>query len=127
MGIERLILTMEKQGCEFIESNKCLLYLAPMGENALVKILTIAHNLREEGYWVEYDVVGRSLKAQMKYADKIGALFTMVLGDNELETNNAKLKNMSTGEQIEISLDEDFYENFADIAIAGMFRESLQF
>ncbi len=126
MGIERLILTMEKQGCEFIESNKCLLYLAPMGENALVKILTIAHNLREEGYWVEYDVVGRSLKAQMKYADKIGALFTMVLGDNELETNNAKLKNMSTGEQIEICLDEDFYENFADIAIAGMFRESLQ-
>lgn len=127
MGIERLILTMENQGCEFIESNKCLLYLAPMGENALEKILTIAHNLREEGYWVEYDVVGRSLKAQMKYADKIGALFTMVLGDNELETNNAKLKNMSTGEQIEISLDEDFYENFADIAIAGMFRESLQF
>lgn len=127
MGIERLILTMENQGCEFIESNKCLLYLAPMGENALVKILTIAHNLREEGYWVEYDVVGRSLKAQMKYADKIGALFTMVLGDNELETNNAKLKNMSTGEQIEICLDEDFYENFADIAIAGMFRESLQF
>jgi len=127
MGIERLILTMESQGCEFIEPKKCDLYLAPMGENALHRILTIAHGLREEGYWVEYDVVGRSLKAQMKYADKINAFFTMVLGDNELDSNKAMLKNMSTGEQTEITLDENFYYNFSNIAIAGMFRESLEF
>jgi histidyl-tRNA synthetase len=127
MGIERLILTMEKQGCAFIEPKKCDLYIAPMGENALLKTLTITHNLREEGFWTEYDVVGRSLKAQMKYADKIGALFTMVLGDNEINDNKAKLRNMSTGEEIEVTLDENFYFNFSNIAIAAMFKESLEF
>lgn len=127
MGIERLILTMEKQGCAFIEPKKCDLYIAPMGENALLKTLTITHNLREEGFWTEYDVVGRSIKAQMKYADKIGALFTMVLGDNEINDNKAKLRNMSTGEEIEVTLDENFYFNFSNIAIAAMFKESLEF
>ena len=127
MGIERLILTMEKQGCAFIEPKKCDLYIAPMGENALLKTLTITHNLREEGFWTEYDNIGRSLKAQMKYADKIGALFTMVLGDNEINDNKAKLRNMSTGEEIEVTLDENFYFNFSNIAIAAMFKESLEF
>ena len=51
-------------------------------------------------------MVGRSLKAQMKYADKIGAQHTMVLGDNELAAGKANLKDMATGEQVEVDLGE---------------------
>ena len=59
--------------------------------------------------------VGRSLKAQMKYADKLGAKFSLVLGDSELEEQKAKVKNMATGEQKEISLGESFVDEFTQI------------
>ena len=62
--------------------------------------------------------MGRSLRAQMKYADKIGARFTMVIGDNELENGEAVLKNMRTGEKITMKLDDSFVEAFFDIEIA---------
>lgn len=125
MGLERLILTMENQGCDFIPAKKCNLFIASMGENALKKAISITKTLREEGYWVEYDVMGRGLKAQMKYADKIGAGFSMVLGDNEIETNCAKLKNMKTGEQVDISFDEKFIDRFSDIVVSEMFGDVL--
>jgi len=115
MGLERLILTMEKQGCEFMEERKCDLYFASMGENAQKKAVQLATLMREEGFKVEYDVVGRGLKPQMKYADKIGARFVIVIGDNEIETNNAKLKNMQTGEQIDVTLDENLLESFGAV------------
>ena len=53
----------------------------------------------------EKDLMNRSLKAQMKYADKIGATYTIVIGDNEIESNKTVLKNMKTGEQKDVSLD----------------------
>ncbi|MDE5945859.1 MAG: histidine--tRNA ligase [Oscillospiraceae bacterium] len=111
MGLERLIMVMENQGCEFMQKEPCNLYIAPMDEPALNKAMSLAKSLREYGHWIEYDVVGRSLKAQMKYADKINASFTLVLGTNELEANRAKIKNMKTGEQFELPLDD---EKFAD-------------
>ena len=115
MGLERLILTMEKQGCEFMEERKCDLYFASMGENAQKKAVQLATLMREEGFKVEYDVVGRGLKPQMKYADKIGARFVIVIGDNEIETNSAKLKNMQTGDQIDVTLDENLLESFGAV------------
>ncbi len=125
MGIERLIITMEKQGCDFIQPSSCDLYIAPMGEKALLKAMTIADELRNEGFRVEYDVMGRGLKAQMKYADKLGSAFSMVLGDNELENGSVKIKNMKTGEQNEIALDNKFADRFSDISVAGMFSDTL--
>ena len=65
--------------------------------------------LREGSISVEYDLTGRSLKAQMKYADKIGAHYAIVVGDNELETGVAKLKDMQSGEQTDINLDDSLY------------------
>ena len=62
--------------------------------------------------------MGRSLRAQMKYADKIGARFTMVIGDNELANGEAVLKNMKTGEKINMKLNDDFIDHFFDIEIA---------
>ena len=75
---------------------------------------------------VEYDVMQRGLKAQMKYANKIGAAFVMVLGENELQDKKAKLKNMETGEQIEIALDETFEDKFDDIAVQYMFHDIVE-
>ncbi|WP_124100768.1 histidine--tRNA ligase [Ruminococcus sp. Marseille-P6503] len=113
MGLERLILTMQKQGCEFMEPKTCDIYIAAMGERAAEESMDIISTLRSEGYFVEYDLVGRGLKAQMKYADKIGAKYVMVLGDNELDERKAKVKNMKTGEQTEVSLGETLLDDFA--------------
>ncbi len=113
MGLERIILTMQKQGCEFLEEKTCDLYIASMGDKAKEKAVEIVTMMREEGFFVEYDLVGRGLKAQMKYADKIGAKYVMVLGDNEIETGNAKIKNMKNGEQTDVKLDKTLLDDFS--------------
>ncbi len=123
MGIERLIMTMENQGCNFIAPKKCNIFIASMGDKALSSAIVLTKRLRDEGFWAEYDVMDRGLKAQMKYADKIGAEFSMVLGDNELENGAAHLKNMKTGEQSVIHLDESFVENFSNIQMADMLSD----
>lgn len=121
MGIERLILTMENQKIEFLQGQVCDLYIAPMDENALPTAMKIAKELRSGGFRVEYDLVGRGLKAQMKYADKIGAQFVVVLGDNEINSQSAMLKNMETGEQTEINFDDKLLDVFTDISMEHIF------
>lgn len=123
MGLERLILTMESQGCEFQPPHQCDLYIAPMDEVAIPTAMQIASSLRTSGYQVEYDLMQRKLKAQMKYADKIGATFVLVLGENELQSQQANLKNMKTKEQFPVSLGEKFEEKFDNIAIQYMFHD----
>ena len=124
-GIERLLLTMENSGCDFIEKNTCDLYIASMGEKAQQHAASLALALRNEGFFTEYDLMGRGLKAQMKYANKIDAKFTLVLGDNELETKQAKLKQMDTGEEISITLDEKFCDTFSNELTNFMFKDIL--
>ena len=106
MGLERLLMIMEAQGIEIPKPKSCELYLANIGETAGLKAFELTQQLRSEGFCVECDTMGRGLKAQMKYADKLGAKFSMVLGDNELAENKAKLKNMETGETKEVALDQ---------------------
>ncbi len=121
MGLERLILTMEKQGCDFMEPKTCDLYIASMGQAASQRAMAMAMELRDEGYFVEYDLIGRGIKPQMKYADKIGSKFVLVLGDNELETGKAKLKNMASGEQTDVTLDRSFIDDFSNALMSEMF------
>ncbi|MGN0641825.1 MAG: histidine--tRNA ligase [Huintestinicola sp.] len=121
MGLERIIMTMEKEGCDFILPNKCDIYIGAMGDSAQARAVALTKALRDEGYWAECDVMGRGVKAQMKYANKLGAAFSMILGDNELEAGSAKLKNMQSGEEIEVALDGKFIENFANIHTANLF------
>ncbi|MCH5347686.1 MAG: histidine--tRNA ligase [Oscillospiraceae bacterium] len=121
MGLERIIMTMEAAGSEFVPAKKCDLYIASMGEAAQKKAAVLANALRSEGYFVEFDTMNRGLKPQMKYANKIGATFTLVLGDNELETGAAKLKNMDSGEQTNISLGDKFIDEFSNSIVAEMF------
>jgi histidyl-tRNA synthetase len=120
MGLERLLITMEKRGCDFLTPRNCDLYIAPMDEPAVEKAMLIAKKLREFGYWVEYDVVGRGLKAQMKYANKINASFTIVLGENELTSGKVKVKNMAKGEELELDLDDKFADRFDAICVDNM-------
>ncbi|MDE6679593.1 MAG: histidine--tRNA ligase, partial [Ruminococcus sp.] len=115
MGIERLLLVMDKQNCEYLTPRKCDIYFATMGDNALEKAMDISHKLREYGYRAEFDLMGRGIKAQMKYANKIGAMFTVVIGDNELETGKVKIKDMETGSEVETDLDDTFRMNFESL------------
>ena len=105
MGITRVLLAMREEGVADIEKELPLLYVAALGELAQVKALAICERLRREGKFCECDTVGRSLKAQMKYANKIGAKYTLIIGDSEIETGRAMLRDMSTGEQREVLLD----------------------
>ena len=105
MGIERLMMVLENQNTPLPEPRKCDIYIAPMGEAAAIKATALCTALRDYGFEAQTDVCGRGLKAQMKYADKIGAAFHLVLGDNELESGKATLKNMASGDTKEISLD----------------------
>lgn len=111
LGTGRLLMLMQAQGIEIPKPNGCDIYIAPMGENASYEAAAIVADLRANGVSAQTDVVGRSLKAQMKYADKIGAKYTLVLGDNEIENGKANLKNMDNGEITEVelaALAEDF-------------------
>ena len=120
MGIERLLMLMDKQGIEIPQPSTCDLYVAVMGESASLKSFEIIKAVRSCGLIAETDIVGRGLRAQMKYADKIGAKFSMVLGDNEIEQGKAVIKNMSSGEQTEIVLDDTFAEKFMVLQLADV-------
>ena len=120
MGIERLLMLMDKQGIEIPKPSTCDLYVAVMGESALLKSFEIIKAVRSCGLIAETDIVGRGLRAQMKYADKIGAKFSMVLGDNEIEQGKAVIKNMSSGEQTEIVLDGTFADKFMVLQLADV-------
>ena len=120
MGIERLLMLMDKQGIEIPKPSTCDLYVAVMGESASLKSFEIIKAVRYCGLIAETDIVGRGLRAQMKYADKIGAKFSMVLGDNEIEQGKAVIKNMSSGEQTEIVLDDTFAEKFMVLQLADV-------
>ena len=122
MGLERLQLVMEAQGCEFPEPSRPDLFIVAMGDKATLKAVEIAKDMRDEGYSVVYDLNGRSLRAQMKYADKISAKYNVVIGDNEVDTKSAVLKNMATGEQSNISL-ETFVSGFYSITLDSQLKD----
>ena len=113
MGLERILMVMDAQGVEIPGADECALYIATMGDASKRKAFELLRQVRECGLIAETDVVGRGLRAQMKYADKIGAKYSVVLGDNELEQGVAKVKNMESGEQTELALDESFAEKFS--------------
>ena len=105
MGLTRIILAMQESGSAEIEENKPILYIAPMGNEARAKAMKLVSDLRARGYYAECDISARSLKAQMKYADKIGARYTLIIGDSELESGKAQLKEMASSTQQEIEID----------------------
>ncbi|CCJ34677.1 histidine--tRNA ligase [Caloramator australicus] len=109
LGLERLILTLESKGIEIPKPKGISLYVASIGDKAKDEAAKIVYGLRNKGISCERDLMNKSLKAQMKYANKIGAKYVIVLGDEEIENNRAKLKEMETGQEEEIVL-SDIYE-----------------
>lgn len=116
LGTGRLLMLLEAQGIELPKPSGCDIYIAPMGENASYEVAAIVADLRAGGINAQTDVVGRSLKAQMKFADKIGAKYTMVLGDDEIASGKAKIKNMDSGEATETELD-GLADNFMEFML----------
>ncbi|MBR7163568.1 MAG: histidine--tRNA ligase [Clostridia bacterium] len=105
LGMERLLLLLENLEIDLGGIDAADLYIGHIGERADLFVQKLVLDLRRQGISVCRDYMSRSVKAQMKYADKIGAKYTMVLGDNEIDEGSAKLKNMETGEVAEVKLD----------------------
>lgn len=103
-GVERLMQMFEKYNSNSIEEKNQDLYILSTGIDENRKAIILAENLREKGIFVEKDLLERSFKAQLKYADKIKAKYLIVIGEEELNTNKCKIKNMITGEEKECNL-----------------------
>lgn len=106
LGIERLLLRLEETGAAIPEAASVALYIAPMGERARVEAQEIVYKLRQSGVSVDTDHMERGLRASMKYADKLGARYTIVLGDNELDAREVDVKCMATGESDTVKIDD---------------------
>lgn len=106
MGIERLLMLMEAENVIIPERENVKLYIATMGDAAYKKAFEIVSALRDKGVKAEVDHAGRGIKAQFKYADKIHAENVVTLGENELASGVAQIKNMADGSLKEVKIDE---------------------
>ncbi|MGL5634449.1 MAG: histidine--tRNA ligase [Sarcina sp.] len=106
LGLERLLLILDAEGIVIPEPNRFDLFIGNMSELAKIRSIALANSLRSKGLKVEIDHLGKSMKAQMKYANKVGAEFTVVIGDSEIEEDVLTLKRMSDGEKFETKLSD---------------------
>lgn len=118
LGIERLMLLIENLGIEIPKSKEVEIYVAAVGENAIFEAFNLVGKLRECSIPCECDITKRSLKAQMKYANKIGARYAIVLGDEEIENGKAVLKDMETKETHDIIKDGSFFNSISEAYLA---------
>ena len=119
MGLERLLMLMEAQGCAFPALPACDCYIGSIGEEQSVTALKLASTLRAEGFQVLVDTVGRSVKAQMKYANKVGARFSCMIGEEELRQGKVTLKHMDSGEGDELGLSAAAFTRFFHARLAA--------
>lgn len=105
MGIERLVSIMDSNNLFPVSDKTPDLFIATLGETAAQYAVSLSKKLRNLGYIIDVDLMGRSFKSQMKYADKIGARYLIVLGDNEITTGQVNIKNMFSGIQETVSIE----------------------
>lgn len=106
MGLERVMLTMEQQG--LLQENKFAqdVFVATVDPSLDLEGFKILNNLRKEGLSAEKDYMNRSLKSQLKLADKLGVAFVIIIGQDELSQGNVTVKSMNTGQQREVNLND---------------------
>jgi len=104
LGIDRALLAAEAEGVVSSTDFAPTLYLIPLGQSAKAVAMKLAHELRDSDISVEVAMGDKALKNAMKSADKSGALFSLVLGESELESGNVELKEMSTGVATSVTL-----------------------
>jgi len=106
MGIERLVLRLQEQKNAPVTAQGPAIFIGHADENGARKAHELVYNLRNAGIQAESDIISRSVKAQMKYANKVTAQYTTILGQDELTGNTANIKHMQTGQQTVINLDK---------------------
>jgi histidyl-tRNA synthetase len=105
VGMERLLLTLQQQNLLQRPEKKRPIYIVALGDAARIAAFDLQQQLRGRHFYTEIDLMGRSMKGQMKYANKINAAYTVIIGDNELLQGEAQVRNMETKEQIAVPLD----------------------
>jgi histidyl-tRNA synthetase len=105
-GIERIINELETEKVELPKEPAVDLYVGILGKESKAAAYSLVRELRKEGFIIETDYMDRSVKAQMKYANKIGAKHTVIIGADELAAKKVNIKDMDRGEQFELSLDK---------------------
>ncbi len=106
LGIERLIMCMKARGVDMPANKTQKIFVCNMGDDAKAFVIKLVNDLRQAGISASCDNMKKSLKAQMKYADKIKSEYTVIIGDNEIASGVCNLKNMTTGENTEIKICE---------------------
>lgn len=105
-GMERVLLTIEEEGVQLPVKQDIDVYVAPLGDAAKEVCFKLTHSLRQAGLTVETDYLSKSMKAQMKAADKNHARYTVIVGDDELAQGVAVVRNMATSSQENVPLEE---------------------
>ena len=106
LGIERLLLTMEESGIEIPKPEGADAFIAFVGDEAKKKALSLTGELRRKGLKIAMDPMGRNMKGQFKYADRLNARYTIVIGDEEIAKGVVSVKEMESGEQKEVAFDQ---------------------
>jgi len=114
LSIERFLAALDAEGIELEVNQGIDCYLAALGEEAKDYTVGLLQQLRMAGFSAERDYLDRKIKAQFKAADRLKAKFVAVLGDDELKNNKINVKNMDTGEQVEVDLDS-FIKQFQEL------------
>ena len=106
LGLERLILVLTELGIKFPEEERIKIFIASLDKEADLFATKLVSDLRNNGIKAEKDFLGRTLKAQLKYANKVNAENTVVIGEEEIKNNQYNLKNMDSGETEILNYDE---------------------
>ena len=104
LGIDRTLLALEAEGFELADRQYLDLFIIPIGENARMRAIELANEVRIGGFVADISYGDRALKGSMKAADKLSAHYVLVLGDDEINSDSGKLKKMSDGNEISITL-----------------------
>jgi histidyl-tRNA synthetase len=111
-GLERLTIVLDANKYQFPEDEYPHLYIVTSGEDARKKAIVISNKLRENGIYCEIDLLNRSVKSQMKEANKYKAKYVVVIGETEIKTKEVRIKRMNDGSESGIKLDEITNYNF---------------
>lgn len=119
MGIERLVLLLEQVQAEQLadSASQIDIFIAALGEKSTARSFELVHLLRKKGIKASIDYSGRSLKAQMKLAGRLNARFALIVGDNELDQNEAVLRNMKNQKQASFPLQQDLTQECEQLAV----------
>ena len=106
MGLERLLLALEVEGVTLPDEKELDIFFISIGEKVQEQTVRLIQQLRLEGLTVDKDYQGRKIKAQFKAADRLNAKYVIILGEDELNNNMVKVREMESGEEIEVSMEE---------------------